>query len=155
VSAAAFFDAARALKRELGGGGLSQGEVDALNAVIAHMGPGAALNPNRAQRRSRILRFGPAAFGALEQPQVDGFGALLQAYGVARWPLAFAAYGLATGWHETAKTMQPVREAYWLERGLAQDAPRLLSLVRARLRSADLAEAITSGPMRNWSSAAS
>jgi putative chitinase len=29
-------------------------------------------------------------------------------------PLAFASYMLATAWHETNKTMQPVREAYWL-----------------------------------------
>ena len=34
--------------------------------------------------------------------------------GKARWPTAWCAYGLATAWWETNKTMQPVREAYWL-----------------------------------------
>jgi hypothetical protein len=30
------------------------------------------------------------------------------------WPVAFTAYALATACHETAYTMQPVREAFWL-----------------------------------------
>lgn len=55
-----------------------------------------------------------AAFGAITQPQVDGFQAILQSFSVFRWPLAFAAYGLATSWHETAKKMEPVKEAFWL-----------------------------------------
>ena len=49
--------------------------------------------------------------GPLKQSQVDGFNALLNA--MRGWPVSWAAYGLATAWHETAKTMQPVREAYW------------------------------------------
>jgi putative chitinase len=114
VTVAAFFDAARELKRELGGGGLSQAEVDALNAVIASWGKVDALSPTALSDGPAFFGSVRAAFGSLEQPQVDGFGALLQACGVARWPLAFAAYGLATAWHETAKTMQPVREAFWL-----------------------------------------
>lgn len=44
--------------------------------------------------------------------QVSGFDAVLLA--CAGSPLAFTAYMLATAWHETNKTMQPVREAYWL-----------------------------------------
>lgn len=39
MSAAAFFDAARALKRELTGEGLTQAEVDALNEIIASWSP--------------------------------------------------------------------------------------------------------------------
>jgi putative chitinase len=54
------------------------------------------------------------ALGALSQAQVDGFEALLEAMGEARWPLAWTAYGLATAWWETAKAMQPVAEAYFL-----------------------------------------
>jgi putative chitinase len=50
----------------------------------------------------------------LAQSQVDGFTALLSAMGTARWPRSWAAYGLATPYWETNKTMQPVREAYWL-----------------------------------------
>lgn len=50
--------------------------------------------------------------GRLSAPQVAGFEAVLSAIHGA--PLAHAAYMLATAWHETAKTMEPVREAYWL-----------------------------------------
>jgi putative chitinase len=44
--------------------------------------------------------------------QVAGFEAVLHACTGA--PLSHAAYMLATAWHETNATMQPVREAYWL-----------------------------------------
>jgi putative chitinase len=54
----------------------------------------------------------PARCGPLKAPQVDGFTAVLNAAVGA--PLAHTAYMLATAWHETARTMQPVREAYWL-----------------------------------------
>lgn len=48
----------------------------------------------------------------LKQRQVDGITSVVTACeGV---PLAYAAYMLATAWHETNATMQPVREAYWL-----------------------------------------
>lgn len=53
-----------------------------------------------------------AKLGPLKQAQVDGLTACLLACDGA--PLAHAAYMLATAWHETNKTMQPVREAYWL-----------------------------------------
>lgn len=49
-----------------------------------------------------------AAFGALSQSQVDGFNALLAA--TAHWPTSWRAYALATAWHETAATMQPIKE---------------------------------------------
>lgn len=49
-------------------------------------------------------------FGPLEQGQVDGFNVLLPAMGAAQWPIAWAAYGLATPWLETDKTMQPIHE---------------------------------------------
>lgn len=51
-------------------------------------------------------------YGDLDQAQVNGFNAVLAACEGA--PLAHAAYMLATAWHETNRTMQPVREAYWL-----------------------------------------
>ncbi|WP_414902452.1 hypothetical protein ACMT1E_04280 [Sphingomonas flavalba] len=56
----------------------------------------------------------PLFAGSLSQPQVDGLTQLLAAMGAAGWSVAWAAYGLATAYHETAKTMAPVREAYWL-----------------------------------------
>lgn len=51
-----------------------------------------------------------AEFGPLNQGQVDGFNHILNALSDA--PTEEAAYILATAWHETGKTMQPVREAY-------------------------------------------
>lgn len=50
--------------------------------------------------------------GSLSQMQVEGTETVLIACEGA--PLAHAAYMLATAWHETNKTMMPVREAYWL-----------------------------------------
>ena len=46
--------------------------------------------------------------GALSTGQVNGFNTLLLACQGA--PLSYAAYMLATAWHETAKTMQPIKE---------------------------------------------
>lgn len=48
--------------------------------------------------------------GKLRQDQVDGCGTLIAAFEKARWPVAWAAYGLATAFHETAATMQPIAE---------------------------------------------
>lgn len=48
----------------------------------------------------------------LSKNEVDGCNAVLAAMSAA--PLAHCAYALATAYHETAATMQPVREAYWL-----------------------------------------
>lgn len=50
--------------------------------------------------------------GHLTQDQVEGLNTVLAA--AAGAPVAHTAYMLATAWHETNKTMQPVREAYWL-----------------------------------------
>ena len=47
-------------------------------------------------------------FGRLSQGQVDGFNTLLTA--LSDWPVSWVAYALATTWHETAMTMQPVKE---------------------------------------------
>ncbi len=45
---------------------------------------------------------------ALDQGEVDGVNALLAA--CEGWPLAWTAYALATAYHETAGTMQPIKE---------------------------------------------
>lgn len=47
-------------------------------------------------------------FGALKQSQVDGFNTMLAA--LKEWPVSWVAYALATTWHETAATMQPIKE---------------------------------------------
>lgn len=46
--------------------------------------------------------------GPLSQSQVGGFEVLLTM--IARAPLSHQAYMLATAWHETADTMQPIKE---------------------------------------------
>lgn len=56
---------------------------------------------------ARALRL----FGrSIEQDEVDGCNAILKACGTAGFPLADAAYTLATVLHETAGTMQPIKE---------------------------------------------
>lgn len=51
-------------------------------------------------------------FGSLTTKQVAGFNAVIDA--AAGLPTSWVAYMLATAWHETNKTMEPVKEAYWL-----------------------------------------
>lgn len=114
MSAEAAWDAIRAYKRELTGDGLSQADVDAINAIFVTWHPNADRNPTALGDAAKFFQCLHASYGALSQEQVNGFEALLQAFGVARWPIAWAAYGLATAFHETNKTMQPVKEAYWL-----------------------------------------
>jgi len=50
-------------------------------------------------------------FGSLSQAQVEGFEAIInQFYNIGLIDLRYLAYILATVWHETAKTMQPISE---------------------------------------------
>jgi hypothetical protein len=51
---------------------------------------------------------------ALKPDQVKGLQTVCSSAKAANWPVSFTAYALATACHETAYTMQPVREAYWL-----------------------------------------
>ena len=44
----------------------------------------------------------------LSQSEVEGCNAIMAA--CARWPLGWVAYGLATSFHESAHTMQPIKE---------------------------------------------
>ena len=46
----------------------------------------------------------------LSTSEVNGTNAILKAVGDAGWPLSWAAYGLATAYHETAHTMLPIKE---------------------------------------------
>ena len=48
----------------------------------------------------------------LSTDEVSGCEAILKA--CEGWPLSWTAYALATAYHETNATLQPVREAYWL-----------------------------------------
>lgn len=114
MTADAFFDAARGLKRDLTGAGLTQEEVDALNAIIATWKRKTPPNPTALKDAQAFFKVVREKFGGLDQEQVDGFNVLLQAMGAASWPVAWVAYGLATAWHETNRSMQPVEEAYYL-----------------------------------------
>lgn len=113
MSAEAAFDALRAYKRELTGEGLSDADVGALNAIFS--GWTKTRNPTALTDAAKFFQSVHESFGSLSQPQVDGFNTLLQAAGAASWSIAWTSYGLATAWHETAATMQPVREAYWVK----------------------------------------
>lgn len=59
----------------------------------------------------RVLRAGLLG-PTLEPQEVAGVNAILAA--CEGQPLSWVAYSLATAYHETNATMQPVREAYWL-----------------------------------------
>lgn len=53
--------------------------------------------------------------GSLQQAQVEGIDTILDTWEVYKLTdLRWLAYIFATTYHETNKTMQPVREAYWL-----------------------------------------
>ena len=46
----------------------------------------------------------------LEQNEVEGVNVLCRAMLDDNWPIAWAAYGLATAYHETAGTLKPIKE---------------------------------------------
>ena len=51
-----------------------------------------------------------SSLGSLSQGQVDGINAIVSKASSCGWTYPQCAYGLATAWHETANTMQPVTE---------------------------------------------
>jgi len=66
-----------------------------------------------AETRPAGLKNADAFFAPLRpliEAQVSGFNVILSATGAARWRLSWVAYALATTWHETARTMQPIKE---------------------------------------------
>lgn len=46
----------------------------------------------------------------LTKDEVEGLNVITAAAGLAGWPISWTAYALATAYHETAHTMQPVKE---------------------------------------------
>jgi len=97
--------------------GLEKDEAEALpvavpvSAVPTETGPVGLDNP---QAFFDAVRSSGLFSGALKPDQVRGLETVCAAAKAASWPLAFTAYALATAVHETAYTMQPVREAFWL-----------------------------------------
>lgn len=83
------------------------------------------------------LRAGKYLGPTLTVAEVSGCQAILEACSKACWPVSWAAYALGTAWHETAHTMQPVKEfggeAYFKRRydieGLRPDIARQLGNV--------------------------
>jgi hypothetical protein len=107
-----FFTAFRNLKREQTNEGLSQADVDAVNAIIAGW-----KKPAKTTGLADPEKFFKAVrdfSGGLTQTQVDGFNRILGAFGAAGSPIAYVAYGLATTWWEGGKGMVPVEEGYYL-----------------------------------------
>ncbi|MEG3175847.1 hypothetical protein U1872_06365 [Sphingomonas sp. RB3P16] len=60
------------------------------------------------------LRGGKLLGPTLDQGEIDGCNEILSAAGARDWPLSWIAYALATAYHESAHTMEPVVEANWL-----------------------------------------
>lgn len=124
--------------RSARGKGFSQDEVKAVDALLDRLGvprdeeESRAGHPAAEHEESRIAPAvraaglsDPAKFfaslkipllfpSALKPDQKAGLEAILAAAAAVKWPLSFTAYALATAFHETAATMQPVREAFWL-----------------------------------------
>lgn len=59
---------------------------------------------------ARFFALAKDVLGPLSQGEVDGCNAILKACGDAGYPVGDVAYALATAYHETAGTMQPVKE---------------------------------------------
>jgi len=125
------FDTIRAQR----GKGFTTEEVKAIDALLDQLGveeDDAAVAPTEADPTPVVPAVAgavgldnPQAFfdsvresgifgSALKPDQIKGLEAVCGAAAAAGWPLAFTAYALATACHETAYTMQPVREAFWL-----------------------------------------
>lgn len=106
----ALFDAIRTVK----GSGLTQADVDLVNAALAQteslsVPPPIATTGAKLTDPSQFFAVVRGHFGALTTPQVAGFNAITAT--LEGWPVSWAAYALATVWHETGRTMEPVREA--------------------------------------------
>lgn len=57
-----------------------------------------------------VLRNGRELGPTLTTDEVSGVKTILAACKKANWPISWAAYALATAYHETAHTMQPIKE---------------------------------------------
>jgi putative chitinase len=95
------FDAVRVIK----GRGLTPADVALMRGVLDGTPARTGLSDPAA-----FFREARDVLGPLSQPEVDGCNAILTACGEAAYPLADTAYALATAYHETAGTMQPIHE---------------------------------------------
>lgn len=119
IDTAALFAAIRTIK----GKALTQPEVDTINGILsdapaAPVTPAASTGPkvlgNEAAFYQGVRASSKLFDGSLTQSQVDGMATKLRVFGAAGWSTAWAADALATSFLESAKTMQPVAEAFYL-----------------------------------------
>ena len=94
-------------------------ESEAVEAIPVNLVAATPATPNEvgldnAQAFFDSLRESGLLGAAIKPDQKKGLEAVCGAAKTAGWPLAFTAYALATACHETAYTMLPVREAFWL-----------------------------------------
>lgn len=103
-----------AIKEARGGEPWQVPEVQMLDAVLDQLGVPKEGPPRGLKDEGAFFEAirQNGLFNGLKQSQVDGIKAKLAAF--TGWPIAYAAYAMATSYWETNKTMQPVREAYWL-----------------------------------------
>jgi putative chitinase len=59
---------------------------------------------------AKFFEAAKSILGPLSQSEIDGCNAILAACGAASYPVGDTAYALATAYHETAGTMQPISE---------------------------------------------
>jgi putative chitinase len=94
--------------------GHDPGPLDGVEGPATRRALQAAIQGAGIARRLRLTEafFGDVRVfcGPLREPQVEGFNCLLSAMGAAGWSTGWAAYGFATAFHETAMTMQPIKE---------------------------------------------
>lgn len=95
-----------AIKAARNGASFTQAEVARIDALLDSLS--IPMNAVIGNPISKII----AKFGKLSPEQEAGTLVILKAS--EGLPVSYIAYMLATAWHETNKTMQPVREAYWL-----------------------------------------
>lgn len=83
--------------------------VDEINEEVEKQGP-VTQEKSETDLALFFKEIKPHLFVRLSVPQVEGMEAKLRAFEKAGWPVSWAAYALATSYHETARAMVPVRE---------------------------------------------
>lgn len=102
-------DLARAVQKWLGVTVDGWGGAETMRAFLEKTGQTAGMGVHALSDPDAFYASVRASFGPLKDvSQVAGFNFLLAA--MKAWPVEWAAYGLATAWHETAATMQPIKE---------------------------------------------
>lgn len=94
---------------------LGAADVSHINALAGSLyarahPPTLAAKPTGLLNPARFFELSKDVLGPLSQGEVDGCNAILKACGAAGYPVGDTAYALGTSYHETAGTMQPIKE---------------------------------------------